>query len=286
VSVGRLQQLAFALVLLAPTTLWALPPEQTFKERTLAQLGDRDVSDWGHIALRINPQHWKHGETDHFIIHYFRSGDGIARRSEAFYTEIKEFFGNRPDLLRGRKSHVFAFNEAKDWDEFRQAIGGMRILGITHGNEFFYLATGASGQFDSKAKVQAHEMTHLIFNRFFESRPPLWLNEGIAEYFGQKKTSSIVEFRRRMGQTSRFELERLFEMETYPHSPEEIEAFYSESAIVVDFLTRTPDGAALLPKFVDVMIANDNMAEAVKLYGFRDITEFKAAYLRYRKWFQ
>lgn len=285
-SAGRLQPLAIALTLLAPTTLCGLPVEEQFKEETLAQLTDKDVSDWGHLALRVKPRHWKHGETGHFIIHYFRSGESIARRSEMFYIEIKEFFGNRPDLLRGRKSHVFAFTDVSDWDEFRQAIGGMRIVGITRGNEFFYLATGANGLFDSKAKVQAHEMTHLIFNRFFEGRPPLWLNEGIAEYFGQKKTSSIVEFRQRMGRTSPFELERLFEMKSYPHTLEEIPAFYAESAIVVDFLTRTPDRVAVLPKFVDAVIANDNVADAVKLYGFKDFAEFKAAYLRYRRWFQ
>ena len=285
-SVCWRQRLAFAFLFLAPAILRALPAEESFKEETLAQLTDKDVSDWGHIALRVKPRQWKHGETGHFIIHYFRSGESIARRSETFYSEIKEFFGNRPDLLGGWKSHVFAFNDVKDWDEFRQAIGGMRILGITRGNEFFYLATGANGLFDSKAKVQAHEMTHLIFNRFFEGRPPLWLNEGIAEYFGQKKTSSIIEFRRRMGRASPFELERLFEMKSYPHTLEEIEAFYTESAIVVDFLTRTPYRVAVLPKFVDAMIANDNMADAVKEFGFKDFAEFKAAYVRYRRWFQ
>jgi hypothetical protein len=61
-----------------------------------------------------------------------------------------------------------------------------------------------------------------------------------------------------MGQAPAFDLEQLFGMKSYPHSLEQIGAFYAESAIVVDFLTRTPDRVALLPKFVDAMIANDN----------------------------
>ena len=280
------QHVVRALILLLPASLLAATPDDSSQERTLAQLSDREMSDWGHAALQVNPQHWKHGETDHFIIHYFRFADMIARRCEKFYAEIREFFGNRRDLLDGRKSQVFAFNDAKDWDAFRQKIGGMRILGITRDNEFFYLASSESGQFDSRGKAQAHEMTHLIFNRFFEGHPPLWLNEGIAEYFGQRKTSSIAEFRHQMGRTPAFDLEQMFELKSYPHSLEEIGAFYSESAIVVDFLTHNPERAALLPKFVDAMIADDNMAEAVKIYGYKDLAEFKAAYRRYRQWFQ
>ena len=37
----------------------------------------------------------------------------------------------------------------------------------------------------SSGDVLAHEMTHLVMNRFFERRRPLWLNEGLAEYYGE-----------------------------------------------------------------------------------------------------
>ena len=131
-------------------------------------------------------------------------------------------------------------------------------------------------------RVQAHEMTHLVFNRFFEGRLPLWLNEGIAEYFGQRKTSSIVEFRRMMGQTVKFDLETLLTSSTYPRDEKDIHAFYAESAIIVDFLTKDPDRRALLPKFVEEMIAHKDMAEAVEVYRYKSLGEFKKAYDRYR----
>src|SRR5439155_16339934 len=145
---------------------------------------------------------------------------------------------NRPDLMLGHKSQVFAFHDDADWKQFREAIRLPWIGGVTHGDEFFYLSASETGQFDSKGKVQAHEMTHLILNRFFHGRPPLWLNEGIAEYFGQRKTTGISEFRRQMGATPPVPLPRLFEAETYPRSEFEIQAFYAEAAIVVDFLTH------------------------------------------------
>ena len=97
-----------------------------------------------------------------------------ARKSRgaasAYYAEIREFFGNRKDLLEGRKSQVFAFRNADEWGQFISSTGFPRALGITHGDEFFYLSTGDDGRFDSKGKVQAHEMTHLVFNRFFTGR--------------------------------------------------------------------------------------------------------------------
>ena len=251
-----------------------------------SQLSDQFVTDWGRHALGTNAERWKHGETTHFVIHCFQDGDKIARRSELFYGEIRDFFGNRRDLLGGRKSHIFAFNDKADWGKFMKlyTLGGLlpNAIGITHGNEFFYLSTGENGQFDMKGGVQAHEMTHLIFNRFFRSRPPLWLNEGIAEYFGQRKTTTLADFRRQMGRTPKFSLNRLFSTDSYPRNPRDADAFYAEAAIVVDFLTMTDERRALLPKFVDIMIDENDLAKAVRLYGYQTMTEFESDYKRYR----
>lgn len=266
----------------------AMAVEPLFKEKPFEQLSDKEISgDWSKLALGISStKKWQHGETEHFVIHFFRGGDKIARRSELFYAEIKEFFGNRPDLLKGRKSHVFAFADPPDWNAFKKAIQMPYIGGVTRGNEFFYLTTGDEGRFDSKGRVQAHEMTHLVFNRFFTGRPPLWLNEGIAEYFGQRKTSSVVEFRRAMGQTPKFDLETLLVSERYPERESEIQAYYAESAILVDFLTKDPDRRALLPKFVDAMIAHNDLGRAVEMYGYKSLAEFRKSYDRYRLRFQ
>ena len=257
-------------------------PEESFQEKSWAQLSSREVSDWGKTALGIDAKKWKHGETDHFIIHYFRNGEKIGRRSELFYAEIAAFFGNRPDRLAGRKSQVFAFHDDEDWKQFRTAIQQPWIGGVTRGDEFFYLSASETGAFDSKGKVQAHEMTHLIFNRFFTGRPPLWLNEGIAEYFGLIKTTGKSDFRRLMEMTPPVPLTQLFAAESYP---QDVRAFYAESAIVVDFLTRTDERAKLLPKFVDAMIERNDVAAALKIYGYKNLPDFEKAYGQYRKHF-
>ena len=265
--------------------LFAGAAEDSFKEKKLDDLSSAEMSDWGDLAMGIQRPKWKHGETDHFVIHYFHNGEKIARRSELFYSEIKEFFGNRPDLLVGKKSQVFAFHDVLDWKQFAGRIKQEWAGGVTRGDEFFYLAANEEGRFDSKGKVQAHEMTHLIFNRFYRGRPPLWLNEGIAEYFGQRKTTTLTQFRQQMSLTAPYHIGHLFAAEHYPERTMEIQAFYAEAAIVVDFLTRTSERAAKLPKFVDAMIANNDVAVALQVYGYKDFAEFEAAYKNYRRRF-
>ncbi len=243
------------------------------------------AEDWGRAALAIQPSKWKQLETEHFVIHYFRNGDKIASRSEKFYAEIREFFGNRPDRMPATKSRVFAFHEAADWQKFRERTGLPWIAGVTRDDEFFYQSASETGAFDSRGKVQAHEMTHLIFNRLFRGQPPLWLNEGIAEYFGQRKTTGITEFRHQMGATPPVPLAPLFAARSYPRSSAEVQAFYAEAAIVVDFLTRTEERARLLPAFVEKMIERNDVESALKLYGYASLTDFEKAYSRYRKHF-
>ena len=63
----------FICVLAGP--VFAVGPEDSFTEKSWEQLSSKTVSGWGRAALDIQPQKWKHGETDHFIIHFFRNGE-------------------------------------------------------------------------------------------------------------------------------------------------------------------------------------------------------------------
>ena len=256
----------------------------SFQEKPFDKLSTTETSDWGELALSVQPTKWKHGETEHFIIHFFHNGDKIARRSEVFYAEIKDFFGNRLDMLARRKSHIFAFPDANDWHAFTGKIKQEWAGGITRGDEFFYLAANEEGRFDSKGKVQAHEMTHLIFNRFYRRRLPLWLNEGVAEYFGQRKATTLMQFRQQMSTTAPYPLSELFQAMHYPERAQ-IPAFYAEAAIILDFLTHTSERATLLPKFVDSMIASNDVPAALQIYGYKNPADFEAAYKNYRKHF-
>jgi hypothetical protein len=253
--------------------------------RSLDKLAPEELSDWGRLALELSPAKWQHAETEHFWIHYRKRGETVARLCEKHYETIREFFGNRPDRLGGRKSRVFAFADAADWGAFAEKIGQPWVVGITRGNEFFYLMTDEKGRVDTQGRTQAHELTHLVFHRFFDGDVPLWLNEGIAEYFGQRETSTLTEFRQRMGSSPPYHLGKLMGAEKYPARPEDVQAFYTEAAIVVDFLTRTQERRLLLPRFVDALLAGQSVEQALKLYGFQNWAEFEKEYKKYRRRF-
>ena len=51
----------------------------------------------------------------------------------------------------------------------------------------------------------------------------------------------MVDFRQAMGQTPRFALEKLLTADSYPSNPLQVQAFYAEAAIIVDFLTKSED---------------------------------------------
>jgi len=255
------------------------------EEKPFDQLSQRRISDWGVLALEISPK-WKHGETEHFIIHFFSNGDAIGRRCEKFYADIREFFGFRHDLMGALKSHVFAFQDPADWKNFRRQVKLEDTTGgVARSHEFFYLSVNEDRQFDSLAHVQAHEMTHLVFHRFFTGRVPLWLNEGVAEYFGLKRIADLNTFRTYVGKAKPFPLQKLFAAEKYPEGEQQVRSFYAEAAIVVDFLTSTSERRALLPKFIDAMIAKNDVDAALKLYGFETRADFEKAYERHRALF-
>ncbi len=278
----RLQGFPLTLILLAAGQVWAVEYHDLV-EKPFDKLSDRQLSDWGERALKISPEKWKHGETTHFVVHFFRRGPSVANQSETFYRKIREFFGNPSDKRTGRKSHVFAFHKPEDWEQFARLTGMGGIAGITREHEFFYIASTEGGGFDSKGHVQAHEMTHLVFNRLFEGRPPLWLNEGIAEYFGLLETANLPDVHRALAAVPRFPLEELFAAGGYPESEIERRAFYGEATVVVDFLSHSNERKKLLPKFVELMIANEDLGSALGVYGYQSQAQFQDAYEKYRR---
>ncbi len=253
-----------------------------FHEKTFAQLSDRRVTEVGRQALDAAPDTWKHAETAHFVIHFQRSGPRVASRCEDFYAETREFFGNRADRTPDAKSHVFAFSDDTAWRTFKSAVRlSPLVAGVTIDTEFFWKATDDRGQFEDLAPVQRHEMTHLIFNRLFEGRPPLWLNEGIAEFFGHRRQWTSVAYRQRLRAAPDAPLTEVFAARRYPRSELAIHTFYVEASRLVFFLARNPARQALLPKFTEAMIAGQSIEEALQIYGYEDLDDFTRDYRKF-----
>ena len=118
--------LLLALVSARSQGLNALP------EVEFSQLSQQDPNPLGEKALAINPDQWKHGETEHFIYHFVHSYvvTPVSIEAEFHYRVIiKELEREQPagDI----KSHIYIFERPEDWRQF-QSLGKLEPLDRRH----------------------------------------------------------------------------------------------------------------------------------------------------------
>jgi hypothetical protein len=124
-------------------------------------------------------------------------------------------------------------------------------------------------------------MTHLVFNRFFRGRPPLWLNEGFAEYQAHKAYQSL--FGKRYGRTNKdtsaIDKLNFLEMTTwtgYNQNADLNQAFYAKSHAAIELLADK-GGPEKLVAFINTMIKNPDFKAAFDEHyagEFKDTDKF------------
>ncbi|MEM9399561.1 MAG: LamG-like jellyroll fold domain-containing protein [Verrucomicrobiota bacterium] len=260
--------------------------ESDFIEKEWDELSNRDISDLAKRTLEeIHPDRWKHGETRHFIVHYVRDGDRIARRLEESYNEIREFMEHPEDLKGQWKSHVFATASWDDWKIFQKIYGNDWMGGLCSGQEFYFPGRDYSGKFDVKGKTLTHEMVHLVMNRHYTGRLASWLNEGIAEYFSESQKMSRTQFRAKMARNrGSFQLKE-FASNDYHFinlSSEQVSSHYAESAMLLDFLIKE-HGNKKIRELVDYNILGGEFAEAsTQIFGYASFADLEKEYQKYK----
>lgn len=216
---------------------------------------------------------WHHLRTAHFVIHYEKKifASKVARLAESFYGYISaDLPPDLPDRLGDRLSHIFVFADARDWPAVLAGTPGLTPLTVSFvRNQAMYLQEWGDNSSD-KMSVLAHEMTHLVINRFLKKPIPLWLNEGLAEYYGEFAYRAV----RGMGQSKSsafpatknlLPLQTLLALTTYPPDTVVL-TYYRTAKYLVGFLrlkhapacwnaylaavaTGTPSTPALLSAF-------------------------------------
>ena len=141
-----------------------------------------------HGRELIGRHAWLHAQTPHFIVHYLSEAD--ARLSmhyiEFAYSAVVSLLGLDPQ--RGaQKGHVFLFAGDAQWQAYlMQTHNDPRLGGFAYKNELLLPVVqgrNAGGSGRESAKTLCHEVTHAVVSRFYPAaKPPLWLNEGFAEY--------------------------------------------------------------------------------------------------------
>lgn len=273
-------------VLLSRGSGWAAGPVENWVEVDKAQIDMNAITDRGRKILEWPDIDWKHAQTEHFVIHYEQAifARKVARMAEFFYAYIAQDLQGAQDHVSGR-SHVFIFRSEKRWREFAMAAGNVpdwTFSQVEGAAMFLQQAENTS----SSGDVLAHETTHLVINRFFKKRCPLWLNEGLAEYYGQFAYSAYKGVKKsKRAQFGRLAqplaLDELLYTQIYPQGPAHVRAFYATAQSFVVFLLLEHQPEAFMPFVDDLMNGMDVRLALSKHYGLESMDDIQKQFNKF-----
>jgi hypothetical protein len=228
----------------------------SLSEVEFSQLTQRDPNPLGEKALSINPEQWKHAETEHFIYHFAHTyvATPVSIEAEFHYRVIaQELERNQP--ATDTKSHVYIFERPEDWAQF-QGLGELeKWTGGIHTGGSLFIVRDPRRKFANNSL--GHEIVHLVIHRFYPDNVPLWFNEGIAQYISKSAHASYERARGYMAkphssaiaETDFIPLKALVDLTRVPSG--RVETFYDESERLVRFLAAE-DKASFLA-FLDAL---------------------------------
>jgi len=264
--------------------------------RTLTWQALRRGDPW-HPAIRDSEKgpllrlsrSWSHAESQHFIVHYLQTGYArtVARQADFFYDYITADLRGLQDRDAG-KSSIVVLRNSREWDRFLEEskVAPEWASAFVMGPVMYLYDFGAN-QSRLNSHVLAHEISHLVLNRFFVRDPPLWLNEGLAEWYGSVAWKAFqgqrVNPRNELGPLPNpYPLDALLSARMYPERPEEIARFYETSHHLVGFLMQRKDTPAFVRFLSRITVENRSLAEALReVYEFNSLDELKVAFLEF-----
>lgn len=238
-------------------------------------------------AALNTPRPWRHAESRYFVIHFQQLGFArqVARIADFYYEYIASNLPGFEDRYR-EKSHIIIFRNRDEWQQFltdSRAVSSWAAAFV--GGRIMYLQD--LGDTEANADIIAHEMSHLVLNRFFRHRPPLWLDEGLAEWYrvvgyrafkGQR-----ADPRRTLGRVRNpYDLETLFSMRGYPQDREDVSRYYETSRHLVGML-MLEKGMEEFVRFLQLITVEGRppMEAITTVYGYEDVAALQAAFTRF-----
>lgn len=233
---------------------------------------------------------WRHLQTEHFVLHHDQTmfAAKVARMGEQFYAAISTDLPNLRDRVAPARSHLFIFRDPRDWRTVVANTPGMESWAVSFvGGHAMYLQEIGNATSD-KMGVLAHEMTHLVFNRFLPVRLPLWLNEGLAEYYGEFAYRAA----KGMGQSKRdafrplrqwTPLDELLDATAYPADPKDVARFYATSKYLVGYLLLKQPRDRWDAFFARVLAGDPARPALLETYGWTDAEAAEKAFAKFAR---
>ena len=266
----------------------SIPRKLVWTKEEPEHLDLKAITPMGDTLLRSLGPTWRHASTEHFVLHFEREifARKVARMGEFFYTYMAQELQGTQEKVDGR-SHIFILRSEEKWASFvAQTKGSMEWAAAFVEGNTMYLQKLQDRR--ASADLLAHEMSHLVLNRYFQHRLPLWLNEGLAEWYEEfayaafkgVKKSRRAQFRRIK---KHLPLANLIEMTTYPSTPRERDLFYQTSKHLVGFLRLSSSQDHFL-SFLKDMIQDPNTQTLIqKHFQVSSIKELEERFLKFTR---
>jgi len=262
------------------------------------------------LSLTAQTAHAEHRETwteiksPHFTV-YSNGGERDGRRVALEFEEIRAMFEQSFPKLRvdsgGKPTIVYALKDENSLKLLLPAYGqnknAMKIAGqyhATYDKNFAIVRTDVTGTGTNAYHVMYHEYAHGLFRLNYRGLP-LWLDEGLAEYWGgsdiqnKEAQAGMADVRqvRVLQQTQLLPIATLVSIDgtsplynTQNHSG----IFYAESWALVHYLTMAPEVREqnLLNKYLAALQQTDDPIEAAnKTFGdLKKLSEKLESYVR------
>ena len=260
-------------------------------EAKAEDMDQRGLLPYAKELLAEEADKWRHAQTEHFVMHFF-ANEGtnfaykVAQQSEFFYGYISKELGGIQDRHPCR-SHIFTFRNETRWKKFLKTQPEAEKWSYSFAQGLCLFLQQAKNT-ERQSEVLAHEMTHLMVNHFIEGHPPLWLNEGVAEYYGEFGLSEFRGLKRYPGVVFKsgglheaMTLERLFAIVKYPGDEKEVHKLYATSKYFIGFL-MIKKSKEKFPGFLADAAAGTNTVEALKQhYDFPDLAAAQKEFSRF-----
>lgn len=237
-----------------------------------ANLSQADAAWLDHPGYR-----WQHLQTEHFVVHHDQKmfAAKVARMGEQFYAAISADLPNLRDRVAPARSHIFVFRDPRDWKAIVAGTPGMETwaASFVSGQAMYLQETGTA--VSDKMDMLAHEMTHLVFNRFLPVRLPTWLNEGLAEYYGEFAYRAAKGMGQSKGNAFRplrkwTPLDELLDATAYPADPAEVALFYATSKYLVGYLLLKQPREKWDAFFARLLAGEPARRALFEVYGWSD----------------
>lgn len=233
---------------------------------------------------------WNHLQTDHFILHHGQKmfAAKVARLGERFYAAISDDLPDLRDRMAPQRSHVFIFRDARAWQKVVDASPGIDpwVVSFVRGNAMYLQETGPTTA--DQMETLAHEMTHLVFNRFLPIRLPLWLNEGLAEYYGEFAYRDARGMGQSKGNAFRplkrwTPLADLLAATGYPVAPDDVREFYATAKYLVGYLLLRQPRDPWNDFFARLLAGAPALPALLETYGWSDIAALERDFARFAR---